>query len=330
MKNPIEILENFLKEHNISNKKVIVGFSAGPDSTCLALLLNELKEKYNLEIILAYFNHNWRDEAILEEDFTNAFAKKINATVCIKKAPKNVKKSEEKARELRYNFFEKCAQKYKTDVVFLAHNKNDNIETILYRFIKGTSIKGLSAIPKIRGIYHRPFLNILKKDILETLKKYNQNYMIDLSNDDIKYKRNLIRKEIFPLFEKINPNYLENINILIENAINSNKIIDDAIFKIKNEIIIKDEILYDKFIMLDISYRLAILNDFLGDKLKYRDNKTLKKLDDLILKNNSRSSINANICLAIKKNKIFLEKKTIVKNKTPHGKIIERIKWTKM
>ena len=74
----IKEVEDFLKEYNIKNKTVILGFSSGPDSCTLALVLNKLKEKYNLNIVLAYFNHNWRKEAKEEEKFTKDFAKKFN------------------------------------------------------------------------------------------------------------------------------------------------------------------------------------------------------------------------------------------------------------
>ena len=90
-------VKSFLDKYKIKNSKVIVGFSAGPDSCALALLLNELKEKYNLKLILAYFNHGWREEALLEEQFTKDFADKINADYYIKKAPKNSFKTEEQA-----------------------------------------------------------------------------------------------------------------------------------------------------------------------------------------------------------------------------------------
>ena len=65
-----KVVEKFLIENNISSCPVAVGFSAGPDSVALATILNELKDKYNLELVLAYFNHMWRKEALFEEEFT--------------------------------------------------------------------------------------------------------------------------------------------------------------------------------------------------------------------------------------------------------------------
>ena len=72
----LKTVEEFLIKNNIVQKTVIIGFSAGPDSCALALLLSELQSKLNLKLILANFNHNWRKEALLEEEFTKDFAKK--------------------------------------------------------------------------------------------------------------------------------------------------------------------------------------------------------------------------------------------------------------
>ena len=304
--------KDFLEKYNIKNKNVIIAFSAGPDSTALSLVINELKDKFNLKLFLAYFNHSWREkEALNEENFTKALAEKLKIGFEIGYAPKNSKQNEETARNLRYSFLADCAKKFKTDVVILAHNKNDNIETALYRIIKGTSIKGLSAIPEKREIFYRPLLNVEKKEILNFLKEKKQEFLIDSSNNDVKYKRNLIRKEILPLFNEINPNYVNAINNLIISANFSKKIIENSLKKIKKEIFIeeKNEILKDKFLALEENYQLEILNDFLGEYLKYRDFKTLSRFLKFILNNNnSKISVNSSYFLIIKNNLISLKK----------------------
>ena len=311
----IKEVEDFLKEYNIKNKTVILGFSSGPDSCALALALNKLKEKYNLNIVLAYFNHNWRKEAKEEEEFTKDFAKKFNLSSYIKEASKKEKQTEENARKLRYDFFENCAKEYKTDIVFLAHNKNDNVETLIYRIIKGTSIKGLTSISKKRDIYCRPLLEIEKKEILDFLKCQNQEYQIDSSNDDVKYKRNLIRHKILPFFDEINSNYLNSINNLIKTSINSRKIIDKLINEVEKNVIKDNKIQKEKYKKLEIEVRLEIINNFLGDYLKYRNYKNIVKFDNFILKNNnSKTSINSKLFLVVKNDEIFIQEKKEKKN----------------
>ena len=307
----IDKIEEFLKKYNIKNQNVIIGCSAGPDSVALSCAISFLKDKYNLKIILAYFNHNWRiEEAKKEEIFCKELAEKIDADCVIDRACKNAKKNEETARKLRYDFFEACAKKYNSKTVMLAHNKNDNIETLIYRIIKGTSIAGLTSIPENRDIYFRPFLSVEKKEILDFLNKINQPYLIDSSNFDVVHKRNLIRKEILPLFEKINPNYINSIDNLIKNSIASRKIIDKSLIDVKKSVFIEDKIIRSKFILLNREYRFEVLNDFLGAYLKNRDFKTISRFDDFILNNSDKKvSLNSNNFLKIKNDFIFIVEK---------------------
>ena len=306
----ISEVEKFLNKYQIQNKKAIVGFSAGPDSVTLAFILSELAKKYNLQLILAYFNHNWRpDEALEELEFAKVFANKIGAKFYSEKAPDNLAKTEEVARELRYCFFENAMKQYGADVVFLAHNKNDNIETLVYRIIKGTGVKGLCSIPENRGSYYRPLLNITKEEIFEFINENNLEYKIDSSNEDVKYKRNLIRKEILPLFEKINSNYLNNIENLITNALMTREIVQGELDKLNLELIENDVINREKYLLKSKAQRYEFLNNFLGDKLKHRNYKNIKKIDDFILENSSSQiSLNRELFLKIKKNKIFFVK----------------------
>ena len=303
----INIVRNFLDKYNIRNKSVIIAFSTGPDSCALARIINELREEHNLRVTLAYFNHMWRKEAIKEEEFTVEFSKKFNMNFIIKKAPSGIRHNEETAREYRYKFLYDCANDIGTDVVLLAHNKNDNVETLVYRVIKGTSVKGLCSIPENRDIFYRPLLKIEKREIYDYLDNINQIYSTDASNMDIKYKRNYIRSEILPLFEKINPNFMNNIDNLITTsyyASNQNSISD-----IMNEIVSGDSIIRSKYLSYGVEYRYEILNLYLGDKLKYRDFKTIKKLDDFISDNpHSKTSLNKVEFLRIRKDKIFIEK----------------------
>ena len=303
----ISKVKNFLDKYNIKNKKVIIGFSSGPDSVMMTFLLLKLKEEYNLNLILAHFNHNWRiEESKREQEFAFEFAKNNNLEFYFEVASENEEKTEENARNLRFAFFERCMEKYDTDIVFLAHNKNDNIETLIYRVIKGTGVKGLCSILPKRDNYYRPLLDITKEEILEYLNQNNIQYMFDSSNDDVKYKRNLIRKEILPLFEKINPNYLNNIENLIKNSLATREIVDYELEKFKNDILDKDCFDREKYLSKTKALRYEFLNDFIGDNLKCRNYKNIKKIDDFISENkSSQISINRNLFLKIKRNKIF-------------------------
>ena len=313
----INQVRDFLEKYKIKNKKVIVGFSAGPDSTALAFILSKLSEEFNLSLVLAYFNHNWRvEESKIEQEFALNFANKISAKFYTKEAPLTSPKTEETARDLRYAFFEEAMEEFNSDIVFLAHNKNDNIETAIYRIIKGTGVKGLCSILPVRDNYYRPLLNIEKAKILDFLKKENVEYKIDSSNEDVKYKRNLIRKEILPLFEKINPSYMTSVENLIKNALSTREIVEDVLCQKIEQVIVDDFIIREEYICQKQSVRYEILNEFIGDKLKYRNYKNIKKFDDFILNNkSSQISVNRELYLKIKKNKIYFVKHNDYDNK---------------
>ena len=316
----IETVKNFLLKYDIKDKNVVIACSTGADSCALSLIMLALKKELNLKLCLAYFNHGWRKEAIEEEKYTKVLAKRIGANYIIGRAPSDIAKTEETARELRYSFLEAAAKEFQTDVVLLAHNKNDNVETLVYRIIKGTSIKGLMGIPEKRDIFYRPMLDITKGEIQTFLKVNKQDYCNDESNSDNKYKRNYIRNELIPKFYEINNNYLSAIDNLSRLSGYAQKIVHDTIEKIENEIIQDEVIDYNKYCALEIPYRLEILNDFIGDKLKYRDYKTLTKLDDFIINNkSSRISLNACEFLRTRWGTIFIERRDL------YGNTIENI-----
>ena len=147
----------FLNEYNLNDKTIVVGFSGGYDSMCLLDVLSKIRQKegfFDLNIIAAHYNHNWRgEEALKEQEVCRIFAASKGFEFVTKTAPAGIKKSENEARILRYEFFDEVLEDYDADAVFTAHNKDDNAETILYRVIKGTGLVGLKGISKKRGYF---------------------------------------------------------------------------------------------------------------------------------------------------------------------------------
>ena len=109
--------------------------------------------------------------------------------------------SEEEMRDLRYKELENWFQE--GDVILTAHHKDDQIETILFRLFRGTSIKGLAGIPSIkkdnRFTIIRPLLDMDKNKILQFAKKRELNWIEDSSNIDNHFSRNFIRNRILPI-----------------------------------------------------------------------------------------------------------------------------------
>lgn len=215
-------LKNLKREEIIKkNDKILIAFSGGPDSVFLFYLLNYLKSEYNLELALMYVNHNLRSDVDNDLNFVKDFSKKNDVKLYIESVDvnshsKKMKKSIElAARELRYEVLEKVFQKEGFTKIATGHNLDDNVETFIFRLLRGTSIRGLKGIPRVREHIIRPMLQFEKKIIVNFLEELNQKFIIDYTNNEIDYTRNFIRNEVFPKFIQVNPRFKDKINNLI-------------------------------------------------------------------------------------------------------------------
>ena len=212
------------------NEKILIAFSGGPDSVFLYNLLNFLKEEYFLEISLTYINHNLREDVKDDLKFVKNFSEENEVPLYIesvnvrKYATDNKKSIELSARELRYEAIEKVLQNINYDKIATGHNLDDNIETFIFRLLRGTSLKGLKGIPEERENIIRPILQFEKKEILNCLQENKKNYIIDYTNNENDYTRNYIRNEIFPMFVNINPTFRNKVNELIQEINNKERL----------------------------------------------------------------------------------------------------------
>lgn len=230
--NITETVKSFLKKYELENKKILIGFSGGYDSLCLLNILY----KFGASIIAIHLNHNWRgDESLRDETFCQDFCQKNGIEFYSETLSSEVPHTEAAAREARYDFYKRCAEKFSAAAIFTAHNLDDLAETVLYRIIKGTGGTGLSAISEKRGMFYRPFLDITRAEIEKYCAQNNLKGILDSSNDNVKYKRNFIRKKLIPLIAEINPNYLHALNNLSKNAEETNEIVKEYMSKIKVE-----------------------------------------------------------------------------------------------
>ncbi|MCX8094588.1 MAG: tRNA lysidine(34) synthetase TilS [Caldisericia bacterium] len=242
-------VKNFIEENSLilPQDKIVVAFSGGPDST---FLLYFLKENYNNPIILVHLNHLLRGEdSDLDEIFIRKVSQKLKIPLFvrrlnIKKLSEERKKSiEEVGREERFKFFNEILKRENFTKIALAHNFDDNIESILMNFIRGTGLKGLQGIlPKWGNIIH-PILIVKREEIMKYLKEKNLQFRVDKTNLESIYLRNKIRNELIPYIEK-----------------EYNKSFKEKLFDL-SEIVKYDE---------------ELLNEITQDKIK----EVLKKFDD--------------------------------------------------
>ena len=123
------------------------------------------------------------------------------------------------ARDLRYGWFAKLCGEFGYRAVVVAHNANDNAETLVLNLLRGTGLKGLhgmaeiSPLTSLQGAFLlRPLLSFSRKQIEGYVFANKVPYRDDSTNALCEYKRNRIRNEVFPIFEKINPSFVRSLN----------------------------------------------------------------------------------------------------------------------
>ncbi|MBI3509260.1 MAG: tRNA lysidine(34) synthetase TilS [Bacteroidetes bacterium] len=177
------------------NEKILLAVSGGVDSIVLAHLFHSLEIPFEI----AHVNYGLRGkESDGDEKFVKDFASKLEIRFHVKKCMKKeiTKKDsnlQEKARDLRYTFFNEIAGKERIRHIATAHQQDDNIETVLLNFIRGTGIRGLTGMRTKSGKIIRPLLNYSRNDILAYAKKNKLKWREDSSNQEDKYTRNIIR-----------------------------------------------------------------------------------------------------------------------------------------
>ena len=265
--NLTERIVDFLGKYNLQDKTIIVGFSGGYDSMCLLDALYKIKEKegfWDLTIIAAHYNHNWRgEESLQEQEVCRLFATSKGFEFFTKTAPAELKKTENDARIARYEFFEEALENYDADAVFTAHNKDDNAETILYRVIKGTGLVGLKGISEKRDCFYRPLLKTTRAEIMEYCESNNLSPNNDSSNSDITYRRNYLRLNVIPSLEKINSSVKDSLNTLAEVAISENSIIEEYLATIRDSVFEDERIISEKYKKLSKAVKMRFLHEYL-------------------------------------------------------------------
>lgn len=209
----VQTIEDYIKENNLSTKKLAIACSAGIDSM---VLLSVLQEKKELDIVCFHLDHGLRQDSYKAKDFLELYCQKNEIRFLAKTLlAGELADDENSARKARYSFFEKEAKINGIEDILLAHNLNDQAETILFRLARGTNTNGLQGIPQKRKqgdlTIHRPLLNISRKEIEAYQSEKNLEFIEDSSNAKDDYNRNHLRLNVLPQLERINPKYLENL-----------------------------------------------------------------------------------------------------------------------
>ena len=212
-----KIMETIKKRNMIApGDFIIVAFSGGADSSALLRFLYSVKDTFNITLLAAHVNHGLRGGESDEDELfcvRTCMSYGIPCTVCradvkLEAMARRVS-VEEAGRVLRYEFFEKTAARYGAKIA-VAHNKNDNAETILHNLIRGAGPGGIAGIPPVRGNIVRPLIDCLRIEIEAYCRDNKIKFRNDSSNSSVLYTRNKIRRELIPyLASAYNPSVVD-------------------------------------------------------------------------------------------------------------------------
>ncbi len=276
---------------------MLIALSGGADSVLLTLFLLSIKEKYELKLTAAHVEHGIRGaESAADAQFCEAFCKDnaidfkvlhINAPAMAKKYKMGV---EEYSRKARYAFFES----FDCDKIATAHNLSDNVETMLFRIARGTSLKGLCAIPPVRGKIVRPLIEISSSEIRSYLNSKHIAYRTDSTNSDNSYSRNFIRNEIIPRFKEVNADFEANASRLIFSCMADEDFLENHIDGIYHKICIKNKLVIAQFIKLSAGEANRVAAKWLSANGAPVNENTISGVSSLRFKN-SRFQISGNL-----------------------------------
>ncbi|MCF7560186.1 tRNA lysidine(34) synthetase TilS [Sabulilitoribacter multivorans] len=225
----------FLKEG-----KFLIAISGGIDSVVLTHVCHKLK----LNMALAHCNFNLRGkESDADEEFVLQLAEDLDLEVFIENfdtesyAKDHKRSIQMAARELRYTWFEELSEQLQFDYVLTAHHADDNLETFLINFTRGTGLDGLTGIPEIKGKFVRPLLAFSSENIATYAKENRIKWRDDSSNKSVKYLRNKLRHEVIPILKEINPSLLQSFQSTLSNLQDTSSIVADSIDDFLNKTI---------------------------------------------------------------------------------------------
>lgn len=191
---------------------VVCAVSGGADSVALLFAMYLLREKLQITVSAAHFNHRLRgEESDRDEAFVQDFCARYDIPLAIgsSEVVSGKKGLEAAARDARYAFLKSLPGKIAT-----AHTADDNAETMLMHLVRGTGLKGLGAIAPMNGNLIRPMLDVTREEVLAFAQEYNLAYVTDSSNNTDLFLRNRIRHHVMPLLVQENPKIAENLSAL--------------------------------------------------------------------------------------------------------------------
>lgn len=307
----LEEFRNFARENSLFtlNDRILLAVSGGIDSMVMLHLFIRMKS----DILVAHCNFNLRGtESDLDEELVGKYAAKnhipfisVSFDTSGYAAEKGIS-IQMAARDLRYDWFEKQRSEQNCTLIAVAHNLNDNIETMLINLIRGTGLTGLTGMKPSAGSIIRPLLFASRASIGDYCSELGIPYREDRSNSETLYTRNKIRHLVIPVLREINPSVEETLNATAKRLAGLDKILSGHIEGIRSVIssergqsIVFDterlgEFCSNKAMIFELFHPYGITDSLAGDLQKLiggdtgkqlftRSHRILKNRDEIIV-----------------------------------------------
>ena len=226
--------KKFISENNLikPGDKILLAVSGGIDS----MVMTHLFQSLDYKIGIAHCNFSLRGrESDKDQEMVSLYASEHNIPFYSTRfetkafAKKNKLSVQMAARDLRYKWFEEIRTKHGYDSIAVAHNLNDNIETLLINLTRGTGLTGMTGMRPVSNRIIRPLLFATRQEIMSFQIRHKIAFREDKSNADTKYTRNKIRHLIIPVLKEINPSIETTLNETAERFTGINEIVSNYI-----------------------------------------------------------------------------------------------------
>ncbi len=267
----------FLKE-----KKLLLAISGGIDSVVLATLLKQLD--YDVSLAHCNFRLRW-NESDEDENFIRNFASESGLKLYVTAFDTNSFAKDNKlsiqvaARQLRYIWFHQLLQENQLDYILTAHHLDDNLETFLINFTRGTGLEGLTGIPVQNDKIIRPLLHFSREEIQEFASENKIEWREDSSNSSDKYLRNKLRHDIVPILKSLNPSFLNSFQATLNHLQQAKSLAEDASVLVYKQVVTEKE--GQKFFRLFDLKRLPNYEAYLFEWLQPFGFRAWKDISDL-------------------------------------------------
>ena len=279
-------------------ERVLIAVSGGVDSVVLLHLFKQTAAQLRVEIEAAHFDHAIREASAADAEWVAGLCEAWGIRLWQARSPVELP-SEAAARQARYRFLALTAQRTGAHRIATAHHADDQVETVIFRVLRGTGMSGLAGIPLRRGRIIRPLLRFTKAEIQEYAATHRLSFREDETNSTERYARNRIRRAVLPILQTVNPAAPRAILALARHAARTERawrsIVEDALERVvlpseKRDI----ELARDILLEYDAEIRARVLRALLRRVGVVPEKRTLRQLLHFIKQARSGSHFDVN------------------------------------